>query len=132
RVRAALPEVHLLLAGGGREEADLRRLAGELGVGPAVTFAGRLSGELVRELYSVADLMVYPRVPHRLTEMVTPLKPLEAMARQVPVVASDVGGHRELVRDDETGFLYPAGDDDALARRIIEVLGAGPRLERVR
>jgi glycosyltransferase involved in cell wall biosynthesis len=58
----------------------------------------------------------------RLTELVTPLKPLEAMAQGRMLVASDVGGHRELVRDGETGFLFPAGDVEALAATIEKVL----------
>ena len=58
----------------------------------------------------------------RLTEIVTPLKPLEAMAQGRMFVASDVGGHRELVRDGETGFLFPAGDAGALAQTIESVL----------
>jgi glycosyltransferase involved in cell wall biosynthesis len=54
----------------------------------------------------------------RLTDTVTPLKPLEAMARGGVVVASDVGGHRELVRHGETGLLFPADDAKALARAL--------------
>jgi len=54
---------------------------------------------------------------------VTPLKPLEAMAREKIVLASDVGGLRELVRDDDTGFLFRAGDPEALATRVLEVAG---------
>jgi glycosyltransferase involved in cell wall biosynthesis len=66
--------------------------------------------------------MVYPRISHRLTEMVTPLKPLEAMAQGTPVVASDIGGHRELIRDGETGFLYSPQETDALVERVLMVL----------
>ena len=58
----------------------------------------------------------------RLTELVTPLKPLEAMAQGRMFVASDVGGHRELVRDGETGFLFRAGDAQALAQSMGNVL----------
>jgi glycosyltransferase involved in cell wall biosynthesis len=54
--------------------------------------------------------------------MVTPLKPLEAMAQGTPVVASDVGGHRELLADGKTGFLFTAGDIDALAAKLLHVL----------
>jgi glycogen(starch) synthase len=54
----------------------------------------------------------------RLTDIVTPLKPLEAMAQGRMLVASDVGGHRELIRHGETGFLFPAGDAAALAKAI--------------
>ena len=54
-------------------------------------------------------MLVYPRLSMRLTELVTPLKPLEAMAQGRLVLASDVGGHRELIRDGETGTLFKAG-----------------------
>jgi glycogen synthase len=54
-------------------------------------------------------VLAYPRHSMRLTELVTPLKPLEAMAQGRVLVASDVGGHRELIRDGQTGFLCPAG-----------------------
>ena len=130
-VIAAVPDARLLLAGGGRQEADLLRLAGSLGLSNSVIFAGRVGASVMRDYYGAADLMVYPRISHRLTEMVTPLKPLEAMAQGRPVVASDVGGHRELIEDGRTGFLYPANDADALATSIIEVLGAGSRLDEV-
>jgi glycogen(starch) synthase len=56
--------------------------------------------------YNLIDVLVYPRHSMRLTELVTPLKPLEAMAQGRLLVASDVGGHRELIRDGETGILF--------------------------
>jgi len=74
--------------------------------------------------YSAMDVMVYPRVSRRLTDLVTPLKPLEAMAMGKLVVASDVGGHRELVRDGHNGHLFAAGSDQALAQCLIEQLKA--------
>jgi glycosyltransferase involved in cell wall biosynthesis len=58
----------------------------------------------------------------RLTELVTPLKPLEAMAQGRLLVASDVGGHRELIRDGETGILFRAGDVGSLAEAIVSLL----------
>jgi len=61
-------------------------------------------------------------LPTRLTEQVTPLKPLEAMAQGRMLLASDVGGHRELIRHGETGFLFRAGDTGALAQAIHDVL----------
>ena len=78
------------------------------------------------------DVLAYPRHRMRLTEIVTPLKPLEAMAQGSMFVASDVGGHRELVRDGETGFLFPAGDADALARTIDQVLARREDWPRLR
>jgi glycosyltransferase involved in cell wall biosynthesis len=68
----------------------------------------------------------------RLTDLVTPLKPLEAMAQGKVLVASDVGGHRELIRDAETGYLFPAGDAAALARCIGSALDRREDWARVR
>jgi glycosyltransferase involved in cell wall biosynthesis len=58
----------------------------------------------------------------RLTETVTPLKPLEAMAMGKLLVASNVGGHRELVRDGETGILFDAGNAADLVRKVLLAL----------
>jgi glycosyltransferase involved in cell wall biosynthesis len=90
-----------------------------------VTFAGRVAHADVRALYGAVDVVAFPRVADRLTEMVTPLKPLEAMAQRTPVVASNVGGHRELISDGRTGFLFAAGDIAALASKLIAVLAGG-------
>jgi glycosyltransferase involved in cell wall biosynthesis len=68
----------------------------------------------------------------RLTDLVTPLKPLEAMAQGKLLVASDVGGHRELIRDGETGVLFQAGDARALATAIERVLSSPDDGERIR
>jgi glycosyltransferase involved in cell wall biosynthesis len=72
--------------------------------------------------YALIDIMVYPRLPMRLTDLVTPLKPLEAMAQGRLVVASDVGGHRELIEHGKTGILFTAGDADALADQVVRLL----------
>ncbi|TAL71245.1 MAG: glycosyltransferase, exosortase A system-associated, partial [Rhodanobacter sp.] len=121
-VLRVVPQARLLLLGGGPQEADLRALAAHLDLERAVHFVGRVPhGEMTR-YYSAMDVMVYPRVPRRLTELVTPLKPLEAMAMGKLVVASDVGGHRELIRDGYNGHLFPAGSDEALAQCLIELL----------
>jgi glycogen synthase len=78
----------------------------------------------VERYYALADIMAYPRKRSRLTDLVTPLKPLEAMAQGKLVAASDVGGHRELVEDGVTGRLFapddPAACADALARMLAE------------
>ena len=72
--------------------------------------------------YRLLDICVYPRLPMRLTELVTPLKPLEAMAQGRLVVASDVGGHRELIEHGKTGMLFRAGDGEALAQAVLALL----------
>lgn len=118
RLAASKPELRVLLVGGGPQEAALRALATERGVGDKVMFTGRVPHGEVQRYYEQIDLLVYPRHRMRLTELVTPLKPLEAMAQGRILVASDVGGHRELIRDGETGFLFAAGDVEALVRAI--------------
>ncbi len=111
-------DIALLLAGGGPAEDELKWQSLRLGIEDAVTFVGRVPHQKVGEYYDLVDLFVYPRRAMRLTETVTPLKPLEAMARGGIVIASDVGGHRELVRHGETGLLFPADDAKALARAL--------------
>jgi len=114
--------VRILLVGGGRQEAELKRLAAELGIEKQVVFAGRVSHGKVQRYYDLIDMLVYPRLSMRLTELVTPLKPLESMAQGRLVVASDVGGHRELIRHGETGTLFKPGDPDALAAAVLALL----------
>ena len=116
------PEIAVLLAGGGPEEANLHKLTAELGLDSSVVFAGRVPHSDIQRYYDLADLLVFPRLSMRLTELVTPLKPLEAMAQERIVVASDVGGHRELVRDRETGYLFPPGDPRHVAEGIFAAL----------
>ena len=118
RLRETIPGVRLLLVGGGREEAKLRALAAEHGVADIVLFVGRVPHTDVARYYSLVDVLVYPRHAMRLTELVTPLKPLEAMAQGKVVVASDVGGHRELIRDGDTGYLFRSNDAAALVAGI--------------
>ena len=119
---AELPTVRILLVGGGRQEAELKQLATELGVAKQVIFSGRVPHDQVQRYYGLIDVMVYPRLSMRLTEFVTPLKPLEAMAQGRLLVASDVGGHRELIRHGETGILFKAGDASALAAAVIDLV----------
>ena len=118
-VARAVPEAVLLLVGGGQEDAALRGLAAELGIVDQVRFTGRVPHGAVDRYYALTDIACFPRKAIRLTELVTPLKPLEAMARGRPCLASDVGGHRELIRPGETGFLFRAGDERDLARTLV-------------
>ncbi len=122
RLFAAREDVKLLLVGGGPEKARLVARAAELGIADRVVFTGRVPHEQVRRYYDLVSLFVYPRRRMRLTDLVTPLKPLEAMAQGAIVVASDVGGHKELLIDGERGYLFPAGDAEALAARLAEVI----------
>jgi PEP-CTERM/exosortase A-associated glycosyltransferase len=123
-VLRAVPQARLLLLGGGPQDAALRALTAQLDLERVVHFTGRVPHSEMTRYYSAMDVMVYPRIPRRLTELVTPLKPLEAMAMGKLVVASDVGGHRELIRDGYNGHLFAAGSDEALAQCVIKVLNA--------
>lgn len=121
------PDVRVLLVGGGSQEAALRAQAQGLGVADKVVFTGRVPHQQVQRYYDLIDVLVYPRHSMRLTELVTPLKPLEAMAQGRLLVASDVGGHRELIRDGQTGSLFRAGSTDDLVRTIDALLQAPDR-----
>ena len=80
-------------------------------------------------IYALADVLVYPRYSMRLTQLVTPLKPLEAMAMGKALLASDVGGHRELIQDGRTGILFKPGDVESLADALARLL-EDPALRR--
>ncbi len=116
------PDVRLLLVGGGPQEAALRAQAQRLGLADKVVFTGRVAHAEVQRYYDLVDVLAYPRHSMRLTELVTPLKPLEAMAQGRLLVASDVGGHRELIRHGETGVLFQAGSAQALADALFDLL----------
>jgi len=116
------PNVSLLLVGGGPQERALRNLAEQSGLGEAVVFVGRVPNEEVNRYYSLIDVLAFPRRKMRLTELVTPLKPLEAMAQGRVVAASDVGGHRELIEHGRNGLLFPADDVDSIAGCLMSAL----------
>jgi PEP-CTERM/exosortase A-associated glycosyltransferase len=125
------PDIAVLLVGGGPEEDRLRGLACELALGASVVFAGRVPQHEMQRYYSLADSLVFPRRSMRLTELVTPLKPLEAMAQERIVIASSVGGHRELIRDRDTGYLFAPDDPRRLAEGVLAALsdrGSWPRI----
>lgn len=131
-VLARWPKTKLLLVGGGYQDKALRQRVADQGLGDHVIFTGRVPHDRVQAYYDVIDVLVYPRLSMRLTELVTPLKPLEAMAYQRLVVASDVGGHAELIRDGRTGLLFRAGDAAALAARVSDALELGDHAHVIR
>ncbi len=118
---ARRPNLRLLLVGGGPVEGARRAQAAASSARHAIRFVGRVPHGEVERYYGCIDLLVYPRRHMRLTDLVTPLKPLEAMAQRRLVAASDVGGHRELIRDGITGTLFAPDDPAALAVAVAGV-----------
>ena len=117
-LKARSLKVKLLLVGGGSQQHNIEQLIKKLTLESMVIMTGRVPHEAVKDYYSVMDVTALPRKSMRLTELVTPLKPLEAMALGIPVLASDIGGHQELITNNETGFLFKADDPSALADAI--------------
>jgi PEP-CTERM/exosortase A-associated glycosyltransferase len=116
------PDARLLLVGGGPAEAALRARAAASGAAHAIRFAGRVPHHEVDRYYALVDIVCYPRKAMRLTDLVTPLKPLEAMAQGKLVAASSVGGHRELIEHNVTGTLFAPDDPAALAQAMAALL----------
>ena len=118
-------DVRLNLVGSGAEEAAYRALAESLGVGSCLRFWGKIDNRDMKKVYQETDIYCLPSVwPEN-----QPVSITEAMACGIPVVASDLGGSRELVSDGETGWIFPAGDDAALADRLSALLD-DPALRR--
>jgi PEP-CTERM/exosortase A-associated glycosyltransferase len=132
QILAKEPQVRLLLVGGGPQDDALKAQAQALGIQDKVIFTGRVPHAEVQRYYDLVDVLAYPRHSMRLTELVTPLKPLEAMAQGRVLVASDVGGHKELIRHGETGMLFKAGSAPALAQAIVELLATPERWPQLR
>ncbi len=119
-LRRLVPGCQLLLVGGGEEEAGLRDLAASVG---GAVLTGQVRHDRVTDYYSLIDVFVCPRRRMRLTELVTPLKPLEAMSMGRPVLASDVGGLLELVKHEVTGLIFRAESRGALVDEAARLAG---------
>jgi len=116
------PAAHLLLVGGGPRVEALKAQAEASSAAARIHFVGRVPHQEVERYYGLVDILAYPRKAMRLTELVTPLKPLEAMAQGRLVAASSVGGHRELIEDGVTGALFPPDDPAAMAAALADLL----------
>lgn len=122
-------DFHVLIIGDGAALEDLQAQAADLS--DVVTFLGRIPHEDVERHYSIIDITPFPRRPLPVCEMVSPLKPFEAMAMGKAVVASDVAALAEIVDDGRTGLLHAKGDAQALAARIEQLLDDSALRERL-
>ncbi|HMK33784.1 MAG TPA: glycosyltransferase [Desulfomonilaceae bacterium] len=100
------PDLSLLLVGDGEVMPVLKTLGAQLGISQRVVWAGKVPHDTITDYYRVCDFMVLPRKDTRETRLVTPLKPLEIMSMARPLIASDIGGHREIIEDGMNGILF--------------------------
>jgi glycogen(starch) synthase len=122
-LKTRMPDLYLIFVGDGEAMGRLKSMSEKIGVEDRVRFVGSVPHDEVAKYYELVDLFVLPRRRTRLTDLVTPLKPLEIMARAKPVLASDCGGHRELVVEGVNGYLFDPSCPDTLAARIEELSG---------
>jgi glycosyltransferase involved in cell wall biosynthesis len=121
--------VRPLIVGDGPERASLTRAAATLGLGGTAVFTGRVPLRDVRRYHAVLDVFVIPRTSARVSQLVAPLKPVEAMASGLCVVASDVRALREVIKHGSTGTLTLPDDPVALAD-CLEMLLYSPGVRR--
>ena len=137
RILSRRGDAACLVVGDGPDMERIRRLVQQTSKPQSIVLTGRVPHADVLDYYSLIDVFVVPRLRAPVTEMVTPIKPLEAMCMGKAVVVSDVGGLTELVQDGETGLTFPAGDAEALAETLETLLdnpdlrsGLGERARR--
>jgi len=121
--------VRALIVGDGPERAALQRQATDLGLAEAAIFTGRVPAAKVREFHALLDIFVVPRTPDRVCQLVTPLKPVEAMASGLCVVTSEVKALSEIVKHEVTGALTVPQDPVSLADQL-EYLLYSPDIRR--
>jgi PEP-CTERM/exosortase A-associated glycosyltransferase len=111
------PALRLLLVGDGELMPVLQRMAAETGMSDRIVFTGRVPHSEVAKFYRIFDFMLLPRRNTRETRLVTPLKPMEIMAMQKPLILSDIGGHREIVQQNVNGILFESENARDLAAK---------------
>jgi glycosyltransferase involved in cell wall biosynthesis len=129
--RSQRTDIGLVIVGDGPERKALEAHARRLGL-PDVVFAGKVPHDDVSSWYSIMDVLVYPRIRAVVSERVTPLKPLEAMALGKVCVGSDVGGLMELIRNDDTGVIFRSEDPGELASALLALMDDPARMQRIR
>jgi glycosyltransferase involved in cell wall biosynthesis len=119
----------LLLVGDGPERASLERRAAEQGV--HAVFTGRVPMSEIRQFHAVLDVFAVPRRADRVCQLVTPLKPIEAMAGGIPVIASDVKALREIVEPGVTGTLTLPEEPEAWAHLLTDLIYSPERRRKI-
>ncbi|MTV27271.1 glycosyltransferase [Nitriliruptoraceae bacterium ZYF776] len=115
-------EVACLVAGDGPERPRLLQLVDELGLTGTAVLPGHVPNDRIESYYALIDAFVVPRIDDQAARLVTPLKPLEAMAMRRPVITSDLPALREMVPPGDRGLGFPPGDSAALAGAIAQLM----------
>ncbi len=121
-LRKRYANLKVLIVGGGRDLPALQREARERGLSDVVIFTGEIPHDQIAAYYAMLDVVVIPRTRSRVTELVTPMKPYEAMAMEKAVVVSDVAALKEVVTDGETGRVFVADDVKSLTQTCAELI----------
>ena len=112
----------LMIVGDGAYMEKLQTMVDDMDLGNDVLFTGRVPHEEVEDYYSIVDIAPFPRLPQPVTEMVSPLKPFEAMAMEKAVLSSNVQALSEIVQHEKTGILFEKGNYEDLAHRLGEMI----------
>lgn len=118
--RRGVPASALIVGDGGRR-AELERRAADLDAGDAVVFTGKVPHDEVLDYYAQLDVFVVPRVDERAARLVTPLKPFEAMAAQIPLLVSDLPALTEIIGEGSRGASFRRGDAGSLVAALLEL-----------
>ncbi|MDA8615535.1 glycosyltransferase family 4 protein [Candidatus Poseidoniales archaeon] len=112
----------VLIVGDGAYMGKLQTLCEHLRLEDHVIFTGRVPHEEVEDYYSIVDIAPFPRLPLPVTEMVSPLKPFEAMAMEKAVIASSVDALLEIVDHNHTGLIFEKGSKSDLASKLVDLI----------
>lgn len=127
----ANPNIRLLIVGDGGEKANLESLVRDLQLEDRVIFTGRVPHEDVLSYYGLIDIFVVPRKPSEVTDLVTPLKPFEAMSTGRACIFSDVRALREIAEEAGSVPTFEAGDSRSLATQLARLSGDSELREQI-
>jgi glycosyltransferase involved in cell wall biosynthesis len=116
-----IDKIHLLIVGDGKEYDNLNILVNQLKIQNKVTFTGKVNKDIAIQFYNSIDLSVFPRYKTDVTDIVAPLKPMEAMVYKIPIILSDVNITFEYVKDKINGLIFESGNVDDLTKKILKI-----------